>query len=419
MHVMKFGGASVNSPDRIRNVAQIMIAHTNEPIAVVVSAMGKMTNALEKLGKLVVAKQEEEARDQLRLIIRKHVETAEGLFGEQAGDVVEQLSGYFVEIDQIMEGGLLLGYLPVPIQDKLVAYGELLSTTLVAAYVKTLHEDCHWLDARKLIKTDASYGRAKVIWSKTSETVKQAVGERARTGRILITQGYIASTPYGDTTTLGREGSDYTAAILAHCLDANRVTVWKEVRGILSADPRIKPDAEKFDYLSYDQAVEMTFYGASVIHPKTIKPLFSKGIPLYVKCFKDVNLPGTCISSRPDDKNLPAYIVKKNQCCLRLASKDFSFMDERMINEVFAYVYKSGLKVNLVQNSAISLFLCVDYDESLTKYFAELTADQFDVEVRHPLCLYTYINQKQEDKPDVEGALMMQRNGKKLFIVRE
>ncbi|RMG29707.1 MAG: aspartate kinase [Bacteroidetes bacterium] len=419
MQVMKFGGASVKDAEAIRNVANIMVQHATEPGLTVISAADKTTNHLEKLAYLARDGKEAEALEQFERIKRFHHGLISDLFENGAAEVYAQVDGFFEEVERIVQGILLLEEFPARTYDRIVSYGELLSTSIIAQYLRQRGEDCIWLDARTCIKTDASYAQANVIWSVTSNLIEKQVQPLLKTGRILITQGFIGSTISGKTTTLGREGSDYTASIFAHCLDARRLMVWKDVPGILNADPRIREKTIKIDNLSYEEAVEMTFYGASVIHPKTIKPLYNKHIPLYVKCFKDVSLEGTCISDQTNAELVTSYIVKKEQVFARIKPRDFSFMNEQLMEVVFNHIYKTGVKVNLVHNSAISLLLCMDDIPARIKAFESLLLDRFSVDMQQGLKLYTMINFTIKDLKQAEGARMIQQHDNKLFIVKE
>ncbi|MCB0853646.1 MAG: aspartate kinase, partial [Bacteroidetes bacterium] len=380
MRVMKFGGASVKDAGAIQNVAEIISKHTDQPSLIVISAMDKTTNELELLAHLAKIGKEEEALEQFKKIRRFHIRILHDLVEKNyIHSVQEKVRPFLEEIERIVNGILLLEEFPPRTYDRIVSYGELLSTTLIAEYMRTKGFDVEWMDARQLVKTDATYKQAGVIWSLTEENIRREVLPKMKEGKIIITQGFIGSTTSGKTTTLGREGSDYTASIFAHCLEAESLTVWKDVRGILNADPRIQDNTEKIDNLSYEEAVEMTFYGASVIHPKTIKPIFNKNIPLRVKCFLDITEEGTTISKDTNAKVITSYIVKKAQAFIRIKPKDFSFMEERLMQEIFDHIYKSGVKVNLVQNSAISLMLCVDEKPADILAFESLLLDKFDV----------------------------------------
>ncbi|MEL6192287.1 MAG: aspartate kinase [Bacteroidota bacterium] len=415
---MKFGGASVKNADSIRNVCDIIQQFQEEPSLIVISASGKTTNHLEVLADLARNGKEEETLKQFEDIFNFHKGLVRDLFSDKADEVLGKVESWFVEVKRIVDGILLLEEFPERTYDRIVSYGEILSTTIVTEYLKLKNKKADWLDARTVIKTDASHKQANVIWSMTLSNIQENVLPMLAPGKSVITQGFIGSTIADKTTTLGREGSDYTASIFAHCLDAAKLMVWKDVPGILNADPRLRDDTIKIDNLSYEEAVEMTFYGASVIHPKTIKPLYTKQIPLFVKCFLDTSLPGTCISDKTNKTVITSYIKKKKQAFLRIQPKDFSFMDERQLEVIFDHVYKTGVKVNLVQNSAISLLLCVDEVPRKLKAFESLLLDQFNVEIERELFLHTIIHFTEEDLKTSEDGVMVQQQDNKLFVVK-
>lgn len=415
---MKFGGASVKDAASIRNVAEIIALHQEQALLVVISAIDKTTNHLESLAYLARDGKEQEAAEQFDKIKRFHLRIVADLFGDKQAEVKSKVDAFLERIGRLVSGILMLEEFPPRTYDRIVSFGELLSTTIVAGYLKSIEQEAVWIDARDYLKTDANYRQAGVIWSLTEANIRTQVMSLSRKGRALITQGFIGSTTDGKTTTLGREGSDYTASIFAHCLNASSLIVWKDVPGILNGDPRIREKTIKIDNLSYEEAVEMTFYGASVIHPKTIKPIFNKRIPLRVKCFLDVSLPGTVISELTNPELVTSYIVKKNQVFIRIKPRDFSFMEEHLMQEVFYHVHKSGLKVNLLQNSAISLMLCVDNRPAVINAFEALLLDQFSVEIREGLKLNTTINFEKNDLADIEDAKMVQLQENKLYIVK-
>lgn len=418
MRVMKFGGASVKNPEAIRNVASILAHFDNETILVVVSAIDKTTNQLEELAHLARDGKEDETLNQYEKIKSFHMGLVRELWGEEkAAGILAKVSGLLREVERIVQGILLLEEFPAPTYDRIVSYGEILSTTIISEYLKLSGRTVHWADARTLVKTDATYKQAGVIWSLTEQNISNEVVPLLVENHIVITQGFIGSTIDGKTTTLGREGSDYTGSIFAHCLDAESLTVWKDVPGILNADPRIRENTVKIDHLSYEEAVEMTFYGASVIHPKTIKPIFNKDIPLNVKSFKDISAPGTVISTQTNEEIITSYILKKDQVYLQITPKDFSFMEELLIREVFDQLYKSGVKLNLVQNSAISLMLCVD-NKPQVRNFTSLLLDKFDVMETSELQLHTVVNFSVKDLKQAADAVMVQQHANKLFIVK-
>lgn len=415
--VMKFGGASVKDAENVKNVAQIILAHQNYASLIVISAMDKITNELETLAELAEQGKESESQEQYQKIHDFHLKIVNELFAsapEQAEKCAVALQTYFQEMQRTVKGILYLNEFPPLTYDKIVSFGELLSTTIVYHYLKTLSKEAIFWDARRLIRTDMRYGQGKVIWSLTQENINNQLLNSLKPNGIVITQGFIAATIAGKTTTLGREGSDYSAAIFAYCLNAEKMIVWKDVPGILNADPRIKPDAIKIDQLSYHQAVEMTFYGATVIHPKTIQPLYNKNIPLYVKSFKDTSLSGTCISTEKDTKEIPKYIIKGKQTFVQITPKDFSFMDEAHLQLIFQQANQVGLKVNLSQTSAISLFLSVDENaHPLQKFEAGLT-ESFHFSFKKDLVLHTVLNYQEEDKALTNNALIAQYSGNKM-----
>ncbi|WNJ18754.1 aspartate kinase [Pontibacter sp. G13] len=419
MLVMKFGGASVKHADAVRNVADIISHHQDKAQLVVISAMDKTTNHLELLAHLARDGKETEALEQFERVKRFHRKQISDLFPADQVEAVEaRVTPFFTFIERIVNGILLLEEFPPRTYDRIVSCGELLSTTIVSSYLSFKGLDCEWIDAREVVKTDATWKQAGVIWTLTEENVKKQVKPKMKGGRVLVTQGFIGSTTEGHTTTLGREGSDYTGSIFAHCLEADSLTVWKDVPGILNGDPRIRQDTVKLDKLSYEEAVEMTFYGASVIHPKTIKPIFNRQIPLHVKCFLDVELEGSTIGSETNSEAITSYIVKKDQVFYQIKPKDFSFMEERLMQEIFDYIYKSGVKVNLVQNSAISLMICVDNRKSNNHEFVSLLLDKFEVQVQEDLKLYTMINFSVKNLKEAADAVMVQQHGNKLFVVK-
>lgn len=418
MLVMKFGGASVKDAASMKNVAEIIGKYLSESCLIVISAAGKTTNNLETLSELASQGKATEAEAQYQEILDYHLQIVEGLFGQVDDPVRERVLSFFYEIKHLVQGIIFLEEFSDRIYDRIVAYGELISTAIVAAYLQHKGYNCNWIDARKIVKTDANHKQAGLIWSLTEQNIQNDVLPLMGPGKVVITQGFIGSTTSEKTTTLGREGSDYTASIFAHCLNASRLIVWKDVAGILNGDPRIRENTVKIDKLSYEEAIEMTFYGATVIHPKTIQPLYNKQIPLYVKCFLDTEAEGSCISEQSNESLITSYILKKNQSFIRIRPRDFSFMDERLMEVIFNHVYKTGLKANLVQNSAISLLLCVDNDTKTVNAFESLLLDDFFVEMFPGLHLHTIINFTLKDLKLAEDSQMVQQNGNKLYIVK-
>ncbi|MFN0203647.1 MAG: aspartate kinase [Bacteroidia bacterium] len=419
MLVMKFGGASVKDAANVRNVAQIISAHTDFPLLVVISAMDKTTNELELLADYAEKGHKAEIETQFQKIKHFHSNIIQNLFSEEdCKKAEEHLAPYWEELWQIVQGILFLKEFPPLTYDRVVAFGELVSTKIVSLYFATQNQDCRFLDARSIIKTDLHYGQAKVIWSLTNENVQKLVKPLLQSQRIVITQGFIASAISGKTTTLGREGSDYTAAIFSYCLDAEKMIVWKDVPGILNADPRIHENPVQIMKLSYQQAVQMTFYGATVIHPKTIQPLYHKHIPLYVRSFKDMNALGTCISAEEDTEKTPTYLRKSKQVLIKITPKDFSFIDEILLQEVFQHANHTGLKINLSQTTAIYLWLCADSQENSLKKFEASLLDKFVFEIQKDLTLFAVLNYKETDLALTKEANVMQIVEDKLLWVK-
>jgi aspartate kinase len=383
MEVFKFGGASVKDASSVKNVVTVLNHTGAEDKVVVVSAMGKMTNALE----LVVASYLEKnsiVKEQLSAIKNFHLEIASELFEEAGKGVFHMIEDLFEELQNFLEHNKSTQYDFV--YDQIVSYGELTSSLILSEYFKLSGLDHTWLDARKMVRTDSTYRDATVNWQETQEKILTAV----RPGELYLTQGFIGADANNFTTTLGREGSDYTAAIFAYCLNAEKVIIWKDVPGVLNADPRVFKNPTLLNQISYEEAIELAFYGASVIHPKTLQPLQRKEIPLYVKSFINPNGAGTAVSKGQTlIPSIPCFIVKKNQVLLSLSSLDFSFMVEENISEIFRLFHLYQMKVDLIQNSAISFSVCLDNKfNNLEKLILHLKA-RFKVEHIEGVSLFT------------------------------
>ncbi|WP_028377287.1 aspartate kinase [Leeuwenhoekiella sp. MAR_2009_132] len=381
--VYKFGGASVASAGGVRNLLNVLKETENQDLIIVVSAMGKMTNALERV---IVAYFESPKGciEALQPVIEFHFALAGDLFENPAAPVFKRLQSLFDELRGFLNRNKSPDYDFV--YDQIVGYGELLSTTIVNAYLQEQGLGSTWHDVREYIKTDASYREGKVNWELTMRNLSRNLPKSG----IQLMQGFIGSDANGFTTTLGREGSDYTAAIIAYCLNAKQVTIWKDVPGVLSADPRYFENAVLLKFISYQEAIELAFYGASVIHPKTLQPLQRKEIPLYVRSFNDFKALGTQVSlGKAIEPEVPCYILKTGQVLLELASLDFSFMAEENIGEIFKLLGTYKMKVDLIQNSAISFSVCIDNKyKNLDALVAKLRAD-FKVTVYQDVSLYT------------------------------
>jgi aspartate kinase len=385
INVFKFGGASVKDADGIRNLTKIIELNRDKRILVVVSAMGKTTNALEELTKAYVEGQAD--RDNLFSSIKRyHEDIIRQLFQDQNHPIVDEIANTFVEIDWILEEDPQDEY--DFIYDQIVSMGELISSRIVNAYLNYAGIKSKWLDARSYIHTDNSYREGVVNWTKTKKSIEEQIPELL-TDQIAVTQGFIGGTSENFTTTLGREGSDYTAAIFASCLGAEAVTIWKDVPGVLNADPKLFQNTFKYDELSYREALEMTFYGATVIHPKTIKPLQNAKIPLIVKPFMAPTEQGTCIKESDILVSQPAIIVKSNQVLMTISTQDLSFITEDHLCDLYGIFAAQHIKINMMQLSAISYSACFDADERRFAKLMSILKDKFIVRYNTGLQLVT------------------------------
>ena len=385
IHVFKFGGASVKDADGIKNLVRIIEFNRDKKLLVVVSAMGKTTNALEELTQAYTARHEN-TLELFEAIKGYHLNIISELFPDKSHSIYDEIENSFVEIEWILEDEPQDEY--DFIYDQLVSMGELLSTRIVNAYLNHAGLNSKWLDARSFIHTDNTYREGKVDWPKTRKAIESAIPQLLDS-QIAITQGFIGGTSENFTTTLGREGSDYTAAIFASCLQAEAVTIWKDVPGVLNADPKLFANTVKYEELSYRDALEMTFYGATVIHPKTIKPLQNAKIPLMVKPFMSPLESGTCIKESDVVIDNPAIIVKGNQILMSLSTPDLSFITEDHLYNLYGIFAAQHVKINMMQLSASSYSACFDADE---RRFASLVAaleDKFRLRYNSNLKLVT------------------------------
>ncbi len=395
MKVFKFGGASVHSIERIRNLGDILEKHTDGPVMLIVSAMGKTTNALEKVAEAYFRGEKEEAIRLFREVRDAHLDTSRSLLEEKAGDAERFLESFFTEVEWMLHDKPVREY--DYYYDQVVCTGELLSTAIISAYLNHRGIVNKWLDVRDIMRTDDNFRDATIDWQCTGEQVIRQVKPLFAHIKFVVTQGFIGSTDENESTTLGREGSDYTAAVFANLLNAESLTIWKDVKGVMNADPKQITDAQLIPELNYDEVIEMAYYGAQVIHPKTIKPLQNKGIPLFVKCFLDPSLPGTVIHNRPL-KNLPPIIVwKHGQALLTLHSRDFSFVGEKPVAALYHWLSELKLKPNLMQTGAVSLQICLDDRPEKIHRLAERCAEMFAVDVEKGLSLLTV----RHFKPDI------------------
>lgn len=385
IEVYKFGGASIKNAEAVRNVAEILRKAPTNPRVVVVSAMGKMTNALEALHQKRM--QAADFSSELNEIIEFHERIAQEL-----GLTEEELVPYHMQLGLLREEILRTPSSFYDLEyDRLIPFGELLSTSLISGFLRASGISSEWFDVRHVIRTNNTHRNAEVNWDRSERQAKMLRDHLAETPNIqVITQGFIGMSDLGNSTTLGREGSDYTAAILAYLLDAQEVTIWKDVPGMLNADPKWFNNTIRIEQISYREAIELSYYGASVIHPKTIQPLQNKGIPLFVKSFLNPANKGTVIHrSTARDHLVPMYIFKPRQVLMSIASKDFSFIVEENLGEIFSLIAQSGLHVNMMQNSAISFSICVDDDEERLRRCGELLSSKYNVRSNKDLELLT------------------------------
>jgi aspartate kinase len=386
MKVFKFGGASVNSVERVQKLGEILAHYPDEQLLIVISAMGKTTNALEKVAEAFFAGKQEEALSLFKIVKDQHLTTARYLLVTQALACESQLADFFTEVEWLLHDQPVREF--DYYYDQIVCIGELLSTAIVSHYLNEAGFRNKWLDVRDIIRTDDHFREAVIDWDFTAQKVSK-MKEWFAAERILLTQGFIGATDENESTTLGREGSDYTAAVFANLLDAENQTIWKDVPSVMNADPRHYPEAQPLPELNYAEVIEMAYYGAQVIHPKTIKPLQNKDIPLHVKCFLDPSLPGTVIHDEPVKGLPPIIVLKEQQVLLELRSRDFSFVAEQYAGTLYHMLESLLIKPNLTQNAAIS-FLCVadDHAEKIEKLALE-ASQLFDVQVTRDLSLLT------------------------------
>lgn len=393
MQVFKFGGASVKDAEAVKNVAEILKKFATKETIVVVSAMGKTTNGLEELVNAFFNKTGD-AEAVLQKTKDYHFNILKDLFQNKNHPVYNDIENTFVELNWIIEDEVLPNYNQV--YDQIVSMGEIISTKIIAAYLTEKGINNKWLDARGVIQTDNTYREGKVNYELSEELVKSQLFPALKEKRIIVTQGFIGGTSENFTTTLGREGSDYTAALLAYFTNAESVTIWKDVPGVLNADPKWFKNTKKIDELTYHDAIEFTYYGATVIHPKTIKPLQNKNIPLYVKSFLKPEETGTIIHNSDIRVPIPSYIFKINQLLISIQPKDFSFIGEDNLSTIFDVFARFGSKIHLMQNSAISFSVCIDEEATKTQNLIQELQKEFKVLYNSGLELLTIRNYDQQ-----------------------
>ena len=390
MKVFKFGGASVRDTSGVKNLVSVLKEVGFENTLVVVSAMGKTTNALEK----IIDNYFNESINHLDGLIelkQHHIEIAKNLFKNESSKIEEIIHNLFEELNGFLKSNKSLDYSFV--YDQVVSIGEILSSKIVHAFMNFSGLECLWIDSRECIKTDDYYRAANLNWELTNKNILNNL----KTCSLAVTQGFIGSNSNNFTTTLGREGSDYSAAIFAHALDASSLTIWKDVPGVLNGDPRVFKETKLLKQISYREAIELAFYGASVIHPKTLQPLQRKEIPLYVKSFENPKNVGTVVSKGKNlDPFIPCYIVKKNQVLLRLSTINFSFIVEENISYIFRLLHEYQMPVELMQNSAISFSVCISNKYRKLEELLLILRARFNVEVNQGVDLFTIRHYNQE-----------------------
>jgi len=388
MKVFKFGGASVKNADAVKNVASILSLYEGQKLTVIVSAMGKTTNKLEEI---VTALKDKNRKNFVSLVEELelfHEAILAELFSERHYTIYNTIETIFEQLKEKFSKPFSenerFEY------DQIVSLGEVISSHIVAAFLNEQSFSANWMDARKLVRTDNNYQEGKVDWNKTELFIQTKFIPEFANSNILVTQGFLGHTAEGFTTTLGREGSDYTAGIFAFCGNAESVTIWKDVPGMLNADPKYFENTIKLDKISFKEAIELSYYGASVIHPKTIKPLQNKGIPLYVKSFIEPKSDGTVIqASTSHDELVPSFIFKKEQTLFSFTPKDFSFIVEENLSEIFNRLSQSKAKINLMQNSALSFSILVDGEKSNTQTILNQFRETYEVRYNEGLELVT------------------------------
>ena len=387
MKIFKFGGASVKDADSVKNVLRVLSIQGFERCLIVVSAMGKTTNALERVVEFYFNKSD--YQQEIAKIKEEHIQIARGLFDENH-HVFSEIKLFFDDIESFLRRNKSPNYNFV--YDQVVTCGEMISSKILSVYLSDNEMGNQWLDTRDFIKTDINYREGLVNWEETEKNISQL--DKTKT---YVTQGFIGSDENNFTVSLGREGSDYSAAIFAYCLDAKDMTIWKDVPGVMTGDPRKFENVELLSNISYEEAIEMAYYGASVIHPKTLQPLKQKSIPFFVKSFISPEKAGTKIGISTENQLLESYILKENQVLMRISTRDFSFIAEDHISFIFRELAKRNIKVSLMQNSAISLALCLeDKFNNIDELEAELEQD-FNTEIVKNVSLFTIRNARLEN----------------------
>jgi len=411
MKIFKFGGASVKDANGVKNVEFILNKFSNEKLIVVVSAMGKTTNALERLTKAYFHKTEN-SEQILEEIKSYHFNIAEQLLPNKQHPFFDELENLFVELKWAIEDEPTAKYNQE--YDQIVSMGELISTKIISAYLNEIGIKNKWLDARGIVQTDNTYREGKVDFNLTEQLVKKDVLPLFDSVNIAITQGFIGGTSENFTTTLGREGSDYTAAIMAYCTNSENVTIWKDVPGVLNADPKWFDNTIKISELTYQDAIELTYYGATVIHPKTIKPLQNKGIELHVRSFIHPDETGTVVKESGRKLPIPSFIFKVNQVLVSMQPKDFSFIAEENLSRIFEIVFRLGIKVHMMQLSAINFSFCTDFEKDKMEEFIDAVQNEYKILFNEDveLCTIRYYDQSTLDRVCINKSILLEQKSR-------
>lgn len=409
MLVFKFGGASVKNADAVRNIASILKMHSEVNIVVVVSAMGKTTNSMERIIEAYTGGDRASVEKEIAQLKTYHEEIVSGLFGQANHPAHEAVSELMDQLERRLQKEPTLNF--DYDYDQLICYGELLSSTIISHFLNKVGLSSRWLDVRRSLKSDNTWREARVDWDLSTRLVNENFKFNGE--KILLTQGFLASTINDQSTSLGREGSDYTAAILAYMLKSESLTIWKDVPGVLNADPKYFDDTVLLERISYLDAIELAYFGTSVIHPKTIKPLQNKNITLHVKSFLNPDAPGTLVGNIRYDKLTPSFIFKMDQVLIRTSPLDFSFINENNLEEIFGILSRNSLKINLMQNSAISFKMIVNNDKRKLRPVIDELEKRYKVAYQTGLELVTirYFDQSTIDRVMINKELILEQRG--------
>jgi aspartate kinase len=409
MKVFKFGGASVDSVSRIRNLPAILNKYESEKLLIVISAMGKTTNALEKVAEAFYAGNTDLALERFGQIRQGHLQIAESLGISASSGFQQRMGDFFTEAEWLLHDKPARDFNYY--YDQIVCIGELLSTSILSHFLNRVGIANQWVDVRDIFATDDQFRSANIDWEKTTARLREEIIPLFTEYDIVLTQGFIGSTDANESTTLGREGSDYSAAIFANLLDAESLTIWKDVEGVMNADPKAFPEARFIRELGYDEVIEMAFYGAQVIHPKTIKPLQNKNIPLHVKCFLNPSFPGTLIHSKHITDLPPIIVLKQNQVLIHLRTRDFSFVGEESTARFYNLLSSLHIQANLLQTGAVTLQVCADHIPEKIVNLAREASLLFDVQVEKGLTLLTIRHYRKEllNKLTAERKIVLQQ----------